>query len=232
MCGRLVITSSALEIAEHFDFASEEQSAVECTPHFNVAPTHQLLSLFESDGKRVLEPFHWGMQPLWNAQQDGRAPVINARAETITEKPMFRDRIVGGRCVVAVNGYYEWLTTHAAQQKIPYFISAQNMRLINMCALWHTRVIGETSVKEVAIITVAANEQLSVVHHRMPAIVDPINVDTWLKGSIADSVQLLQSWGGEPLQMHEVSTRVNAVRNNSPDNIAQVSTQVLPTLFD
>jgi putative SOS response-associated peptidase YedK len=66
----------------------------------------------------------------------------------------------------------------------------------------------------------------------MPAIVDPINVDTWLKGSIADSVQLLQSWGGEPLQMHEVSTRVNAVRNNSPDNIAQVSTQVLPTLFD
>jgi putative SOS response-associated peptidase YedK len=188
--------------------------------------------LFESDGKRVLEPFHWGMQPLWNAQQDGRAPVINARAETITEKPMFRDRIVGGRCVVAVNGYYEWLTTHAAQQKIPYFISAQNMRLINMCALWHTRVIGETSVKEVAIITVAANEQLSAVHHRMPAIVDPINVDTWLKGSIADSVQLLQSWGGEPLQMHEVSTRVNAVRNNSPDNIAQVSTQVLPTLFD
>jgi putative SOS response-associated peptidase YedK len=145
---------------------------------------------------------------------------------------MFRDRIVGGRCVVAVNGYYEWLTTHAAQQKIPYFISAQNMELINMCALWHTRVIGETAVKEVAIITVAANEMLSAVHHRMPAIVDPLNVDTWLKGSVADSVQLLQSWRGESLQMHEVSTRVNAVRNNSPDNIAQISTQVLPTLFD
>ena len=172
------------------------------------------------------------MQPLWNAQQDGRAPVINARAETITEKPMFRDRIVGGRCVVAVNGYYEWLTAHAAQQKIPYFISAKNMELINMCALWHTRVVGETSVKEVAIITVAANEKLSAVHHRMPAIVDPINVDAWLKGSVADSVQLLQSWSGEPLQMHEVSTKVNAVRNNSPENIAQVSTQVLPTLFD
>jgi len=232
MCGRLVITSSVLEIAEHFDIASEEQSAVECTPHFNVAPTHQLLSLFESDGKRVLEPFHWGMQPLWNAQQDGRAAVINARAETITEKPMFRDRIVGGRCVVSVNGYYEWLTTHAAQQKIPYFISAQNMTLINMCALWHTRVIGETSFKEVAIITVAANEMLSTVHHRMPAIVDPSSVDAWLKGSVADSVQLLQSWSGEPLQMHEVSTRVNAVRNNSADNIAQISTQVLPTLFD
>ena len=232
MCGRLVITSSALEIAEHFDFASEEQGAVESTPHFNIAPTHQLLSLHESDGKRVLEAFHWGMQPLLIAQQDGRAPVINARAETITEKPMFRDRIVGGRCVVAVNGYYEWLTTHAAQQKIPYFISAQNMELINMCALWHTRVVGENSVREVAIITVAANEQLSAVHHRMPAIVDPINVNTWLKGSVADSVQLLQSWGGEPLQMHEVSTRVNAVRNNSPENIAQISTQVLPTLFD
>ena len=232
MCGRLVITSSALEIAEHFDSASEEQSAVESAPHFNVAPTHQLLSLFESDGKRVLKSFHWGMQPLWNAQQDGRAPVINARAETITEKPMFRDRIVGGKCVVAVNGYYEWLTAHAAQQKIPYFISAQNMRLINMCALWQTRVIGGTSVREVAIITVAANEQLSAVHHRMPAIVDPININTWLKGSVADSVQLLQSWGGEPLQMHEVSTRVNAVRNNSPENIAQISTQVLPTLFD
>ena len=232
MCGRLVITSSALEIAEHFDFASEEQGAVESTPHFNIAPTHQLLSLHESDGKRVLEAFHWGMQPLWIAQQDGRAPVINARAETITEKPMFRDRIVGGRCVVAVNGYYEWLTTHAAQQKIPYFISAKNMELINMCALWHTRVVGETSVKEVAIITVAANEKLSAVHHRMPAIVDPINVNTWLKGSVADSVQLLQSWSGEPLQMHEVSTRVNAVRNNSPENIAQISTQVLPTLFD
>ena len=232
MCGRLVITSSALEIAEHFDFASEEQGAVESTPHFNIAPTHQLLSLHESDGKRVLEAFHWGMQPLWIAQQDGRAPVINARAETITEKPMFRDRIVGGRCVVAVNGYYEWLTAHAAQQKIPYFISAKNMELINMCALWHTRVVGETSVKEVAIITVAANEKLSAVHHRMPAIVDPINVDAWLKGSVADSVQLLQSWGGEPLQMHEVSTKVNAVRNNSPENIAQISTQVLPTLYD
>jgi putative SOS response-associated peptidase YedK len=131
-----------------------------------------------------------------------------------------------------VNGYYEWLTTHHAQQKIPYFISAKEMKLINMCALWHTRVVGDTAVKEVAIITVAANESLSAVHHRMPAIVESSNVDTWLSGSAEESVQLLQSWAGNPLQLREVSTRVNAVRNNSAENIAQVPTQVLPTLFD
>ena len=232
MCGRLVITSSAQDISEHFGAVVVAELSNTDTPNFNVAPTSRLLSLRRKGDDSALEELHWGMQPLWLSQFEGRAPVINARAETITEKPMFRDLIVGGRCVVAVNGYYEWLTAHAAQQKIPYFISAKNMELINMCALWHTRVVGETSVKEVAIITVAANEKLSAVHHRMPAIVDPINVDAWLKGSVADSVQLLQSWGGEPLQMHEVSTKVNAVRNNSPENIAQISTQVLPTLFD
>jgi putative SOS response-associated peptidase YedK len=106
------------------------------------------------------------------------------------------------------------------------------MNLINMCALWHTRVVGDTAMKEVAIITVAANESLSGVHHRMPAIVDASNVDAWLSGSVEESVQVLQSWAGNPLQLREVSTRVNAVRNNSVENIAQVSTQVLPTLFD
>ena len=145
---------------------------------------------------------------------------------------MFRDLIVGGRCVVVVNGYYEWLTTHHAQQKIPYFISAKDMNLINMCALWHTRVAGDTAVIEVAIITVAANESLSGVHHRMPAILETANIDAWLAGSVDESVQLLQSWAGNPLQIREVSTRVNAVRNNSVENIAPVSTQVLPTLFD
>jgi len=232
MCGRLVITSSAQEISEHFGGVDIGELSDSDTPNFNVAPTNQLLSLRRKGDKSSLDELHWGMQPLWMSQNEGRSPVINARAETITEKPMFRDLIASGRCVVAVNGYYEWLTTHHAQQKIPYFISAKEMKLINMCALWHTRVVGDAAVKEVAIITVAANESLSAVHHRMPAILEPSNVDTWLSGPIEESVQLLQSWAGNPLQLREVSTRVNAVRNNSAENIAQVPTQVLPTLFD
>lgn len=232
MCGRLVITSSALEISEHFGFSNADALMIERTAHFNIAPTSQLLSLRRKGEDTVLEEMHWGMQPLWQSQYEGRAPVINARAETITEKPMFRDLTISGRCVIAVNGYYEWLTTHHAQQKIPYFISAKDMKLINMCALWHTRVIGETAVKEVAIITVAANESLSTVHHRMPAILDNAKIGDWLSGSADHSVQLLQSWSGDPLQLREVSTRVNAVRNNSAENIVPVATQVLPTLFD
>ena len=232
MCGRLVITSSAQDISDHFGTVAFEELSNTDVPNFNVAPTNRLLSLRRKGDESALEELHWGMQPLWLSQFEGRAPVINARAETITEKPMFRDLIVGGRCVVAVNGYYEWLTTHHAQQKIPYFISAKDMSLINMCALWHTRVIGDSEVKEVAIITVAANESLSGVHHRMPAILATSQVDAWLSGSVGESVHLLQSWAGDPLQMREVSTRVNAVRNNSVENIAQVSTQVLPTLFD
>jgi putative SOS response-associated peptidase YedK len=232
MCGRLVITSSAQDISEHFGGVDIGALSNSDTLNFNVAPTNQLLSLRRKGDKSSLDELQWGMQPLWLSQNEGRALVINARAETITEKPMFRDLIASGRCVVAVNGYYEWLTTHHAQQKIPYFISAKEMKLINMCALWHTRVIGDTAVKEVAIITVAANESLSAVHHRMPAILEPSNVDTWLSGPIEESVQLLQSWAGNPLQLREVSTRVNAVRNNSAENIAQVPTQVLPTLFD
>ena len=232
MCGRLVITSSAQDISEHFGAVVVAELSNTDTPNFNVAPTSRLLSLRRKGDDSALEELHWGMQPLWLSQFEGRAPVINARAETITEKPMFRDLIVGGRCVVVVNGYYEWLTTHHAQQKIPYFISAKDMNLINMCALWHTRVAGDTAVKEVAIITVAANESLSGVHHRMPAILETANIDAWLAGSVDESVQLLQSWAGDPLRIREVSTRVNAVRNNSVENIAPVSTQVLPTLFD
>ncbi len=232
MCGRLVITSSAQDIAEHFGGIGIDELSNTDTPNFNVAPTSQLLSLRRIGNDSALEELHWGIQPLWLSQFEGRAPVINARAETITEKPMFKNLVVSGRCVVPVNGYYEWLTTHHAQQKIPYFISAKEMKLINMCALWHTRVVGDAAVKEVAIITVAANESLSAVHHRMPAIVEPSNVDAWLSGSVEESVQLLQSWAGNPLQLREVSTRVNAVRNNSVENIAQVPTQVLPTLFD
>jgi hypothetical protein len=232
MCGRLVITSSALEISEHFGFSDADALTIESSANFNVAPTSQLLSLHREGEDSILEEMHWGMQPLWLSQLEGRAPVINARAETITEKPMFRDLTVSGRCVVPVNGYYEWLTAHHAQQKIPYFICAKDLNLMNMCALWHTRIIGETAIKEVTIITVAANESLSAVHHRMPAILESAKVDAWLSGSVDESVQLLQSWAGDFLHMREVSTRVNAVRNNSPDNIAPVSTQVLPTLFD
>jgi len=232
MCGRLVITSSAQDISEHFGAVVIDELSNTDTPNFNVAPTNRLLSLRRKGDSSALEELHWGMQPLWLSQLEGRAPVINARAETITEKPMFKDLIIGGRCVVAVNGYYEWLTTHHAQQKIPYFISTKDMNLINMCARWHTRVVGDTAVKEVAIITVAANGSLSGVHHRMPAILETANIDAWLCGSIGESVQLLQSWAGDPLQIREVSTRVNAVRNNSVENIAPVPTQVLPTLFD
>ena len=232
MCGRLVITSSAQDISEHFGSVNIDELSNSNTPNFNVAPTNRLLSLRRKGDDSVTEEYHWGMQPLWRSQFEGRAPVINARAETITEKPMFKDLIIGGRCVVAVNGYFEWLTTHHAQQKIPYFISAKDMNLINMCALWHTRVVGDTAMKEVAIITVASNESLSGVHHRMPAILETANIDAWLSGSIGEAVQLLQSWAGDPLQIREVSTRVNAVRNNSVENIAPVPTQVLPTLFD
>lgn len=232
MCGRLVITSSAQDIAEHFGSVVINELSNTGTPNFNVAPTSRLLSLRRKGDGSALEELHWGMRPLWQSQFEGRAPVINARAETIHEKPMFRDLIEGGRCVVAVNGYYEWLTTHHAQQKIPYFISSKDIGLINMCALWHTRLVGNEAVNEVVIITVAANESLTSIHHRMPAILENVNVNAWLAGSVDESVQLLQSWAGDPLQIREVSTRINAVRNNSVENIAQVSTQVLPTLFD
>lgn len=232
MCGRLVITSSAQDIAEHFGVVATDELSNTDTPNFNVAPTSRLLSLRRKGDGSALEELHWGMQPLWQPHLQGRTSVINARAETIHEKPMFRDLIVGGRCVVAVNGYYEWLTTHHAQQKIPYFISSKDMSLINMCALWHTRVVGNEEVKEVVIITVAANESLTSIHHRMPAILENVNVDAWLCGPVGDSVHLLQSWVGSPLQSLEVSTRVNNVRNNSVENIAQVYTQITPTLFD
>ncbi|MBJ7461594.1 MAG: SOS response-associated peptidase family protein, partial [Ilumatobacteraceae bacterium] len=141
MCGRLVITSSAHDISEHFGSVNSDELSNTDTPNFNVAPSSRLLSLRRKGDNSAVEELHWGMQPLWLSQFEGRAPVINARAETITEKPMFKDLIIGGRCVVAVNGYFEWLTTHHAQQKIPYFISTKDMNLINMCALWHTRVV-------------------------------------------------------------------------------------------
>ena len=127
MCGRLVITSSAQDISEYFGGVDIGELSDSDTPNFNVAPTNQLLSLRRKGDKSSLDELHWGMQPLWLSQNEGRSPVINARAETITEKPMFRDLVASGRCVVAVNGYYEWLTTHHAQQKIPYFISAKKM---------------------------------------------------------------------------------------------------------
>lgn len=229
MCGRFVATSPLSKVAETF---ATEKPDFALRPSWNVAPTTVVAGIVHDGERRIIDRFVWGLMPAWRTRQGAVAPLINARAETIDEKPSFRNLVPGQRCIVPMDGYYEWLTTKEAHRKIPYYITRADSSLLAVAGLWDVADERSGGLRRLCIATVAANPELAEIHDRMPAVLEGDAIEEWLDGDPKAAVDLLAPALSGALRAVEVSTRVNSVKSNDASNVDPVESQTPPSLFD
>jgi putative SOS response-associated peptidase YedK len=221
MCGRFVLLSSPEEIREAF---AVQQVRYQVEPSYNVAPTQSVAVVVQREGVNTLEKMRWGLIPAWAKDPAIGSRMINARAETVGEKPSFKRPLKDRRCLVVANGFYEWQKT--GQAKIPMFIrlkSGQPFGFAGLYDVW-TSPEGE-AVASCTIITTSANDLMQPIHDRMPVILPKSQESTWLNPAIqhaADVLPLLVPYSAADMEAYAVSRMVNSPENNSPDLIRAV----------
>ena len=221
MCGRLFQITPPTETARAFGVSNPPPNV---PPRYNGAPTQDILVVrFNPETReRTLDPLHWGLVPIWAKDRKVGFSAINARAETIDEKPLFRDAFAKRRCVVPADGFYEWKVTPDGKQ--PYAIARKDGKPMPFAGLWE-RWKDPTSgeiLRSFTIVTTRANERLAELHERMPVILDEADIAKWLgeEPAAADDLKgLLRSYPAERLRLWPVDKRVNNVRNQDGDLI-------------
>ena len=220
MCGRVVTSSASDAIAEFFDASLTIPAEYE--PDYNRAPTEPVRAVVDrgrGEG-RELRRFRWGLVPS-SAKAIGDGPLmINARAETVTSKGIFARLLPYRRCVVPVDGFYEWQRTGNPKQKQPYLAFPPGGGLFVMAGLWDSWRDGDQVVPSLTIVTTAANGTMAPLHDRMPAILPPEAWARWLDPELKDPAELaalLVPSADDVLALRPVSTLVNSVRNKGPE---------------
>ncbi len=229
MCGRFVSTSSAAEIATLFDAVV---AAVDVPANFNLAPTSTIYGIVQRADARYVENFSWGLVPSWAKDSSRAASLINARRETITEKPSFRSLVRSRRCVIPMRGYYEWMpvakNTESGAKiiKQPFYFTPVGSQIFAAAGLWTTwkepgSAPGAPELHSCVLITTDANETVAAVHNRMPVLLDEVGVSAWLRPGDPD-LKLLRSAANHSLSCVMVDTAVNSTRNRGPQLIAPI----------
>lgn len=229
MCGRFTQERPASELAEIF---SAEPLVDDPGGHFNVAPTDDALVVVQRDERRAVTAYRWGLIPHWAKEAKVGSRMFNARAETITTSPAFRDAFVRKRCLVPVDSFYEWKREGTIRQ--PYRIVRRDDRPIALAGLWAGwRDPSDDVVRRTfTIITTQPNVTLADLHDRMPVIIDEGAWDRWLDPSPDDPGELLGLLVPNErvrLDAYAVSRAVNDVRRDGPDLIAPRPTTTPPT---
>jgi putative SOS response-associated peptidase YedK len=223
MCGRFTIDIASETLAEIFGLA--ETPAI--LPRYNVAPTQQIPVIRQyEDGQNHLDFLHWGLIPSWSKDKSIGSKMINARSETVSEKPAFKQAIRYRRCLVPSSGYYEWVTEGKGKQ--PWFIRLKDGSPMVFAGLWESWKSAEGEVIEsCAILTTASNRLVEPLHDRMPVILSPDECRTWLDRETtnpAGLVHMFQPYPTDLMEMWAVSSMVNSVGNDSADLIQSVGT--------
>jgi putative SOS response-associated peptidase YedK len=239
MCGRFTLRTPSTLLIEHFDLdvRGERQLAM-FEPRFNIAPTQEVVVIRaeEQAQHRTATLMRWGLVPAWAKELGGGPPQINARAETLAEKPMFRTAYRRRRCLIPADGFYEWQADPNAAgskaKKQPFYIHRPDQQPFAFAGLWESwRGPGGTSrdsdapvvLESCTIVTTSANRRLSALHDRMPVILSPLDYSSWLDPQNEDSAslsKLLTPCGDDELIAEPVSTHVNRVANDDARCIA------------
>lgn len=218
MCGRFTLSQSTDAIASAFNL-----SQISLEPRYNIAPTQLIPSVLYSSelGERQLQMFRWGLIPSWAKDAAMGAKLINARAETVNEKPSFKAAFKRRRCLIIADGFYEWQRLEAKKQ--PYYFRLQNSQIFAFAGLWeHWKSPDGQIINSCTILTTEANDLLRPIHNRMPVILEPKNYDLWLDPQVETSEKLqpiLQPYQADLMIGYTVSTKVNNPKNNTPECI-------------
>lgn len=221
MCGRATLTKNESEIEERFGatFYTEDIERYNPIPSFNIVPTHPLPFIGQDDDKHIQMGL-WG----WNVEfgQETSKLVINARLEEVDLKKTFIPSLYRGRCIIPLDGYYEWIRND--KQKIPYRIILPDGELFSVAGLVREEVDSNGKfVKKLSIVTVKATDDIAFIHDRMPLILTKEEEMTWLDGSFEPDWKQYYSDPGRTIKKkyYKVSERINSVKNNDADLIKQ-----------
>jgi putative SOS response-associated peptidase YedK len=231
MCGRYSLTTTIEEMRRLLGFIGPLPNL---PPRYNIAPTQNVPTVrLAREGGRELALLRWGLIPSWAKDVEIGARLINARGESVAEKPSFRDAFKKRRCLVPADGFYEWQA--APGGKIPHRVglaggTPEAMPLFAFAGLWEhwDKAADGKPIETCAIITTDANERLRPIHERMPVILAPEDYGHWLDPatSHADAQARLKPYPSDAMVAYEVSTRVNAVRNDDAACLAPAAPDV------
>jgi putative SOS response-associated peptidase YedK len=223
MCGRFVITSPPEALRQIFGYVEQPNFP----PRHNIAPTQPIPVVIFEHGNRHFRLMRWGLLPAWVQDPRKFTLLINARAETVTEKPAFQNAFKRRRCLIPADGYYEWQASE--KRKRPHFIHRSDGHPIGLAGLAETWIgpNGE-ELDTVAIVTAPASADLAVLHDRVPVTIAPGDFERWLdcRDDNAETVMAFLTAPGEgEFVWHEVSTRVNRVANDDAQLILPITAE-------
>lgn len=223
MCGRFTLTADPETLRQIFALGESTQSLADYPPRYNIAPSQPVAAITASpEAGRRLEHFQWGLIPSWAKDPKIGYKMINARAETVAEKPSFRTALKRRRCLILADGFYEWQRTDDG--KIPMYIrlkSGEPFAFAGLYEFWKPPE-SETLVKSCTIITTTPNSLMEKIHDRMPVILKPEAYDDWLAPGdqpAAAMLALLKPYPATQMKAARVSPLVNNPRVDSPDCI-------------
>lgn len=220
MCGRFAQRTDAKGLAKAFKVSE----VPDVKPRYNIAPTQDILAVYESADGREMIYYKWGLIPSWAKDASMGARLINARSETVREKPAFREAFKKRRCIIPADGFYEWRRKEG--QKQPFFFRMREESPFGFAGLWD-RWEGESGqvINSCTILTTEANEALRPVHDRMPVILHPEEYSLWLEADArerASLAELLRPYPAEEMVGYPVSTSINSPRNQGAELIEQI----------
>lgn len=214
MCGRFTLTQPAQAVAERFGV---QMILFEFAPRYNIAPS-QPVAVIMQNGERRLEACRWGLVPFWAKDPEIGNRLINARAETLAEKPAFKYSLTRRRCLIPADGFYEW--RKEGTRRTPVYIRRRDGGLFAFAGLWEEWQSPDGSVlRTCTIITTEPNALIAPIHNRMPVILPAEREPLWLEPSLKDPsrlLALLQPYPAEELEAFPVSPRVNSPANDDP----------------
>ena len=209
MCGRFTLKTP--ERAK-FDLNTFDRDIL--VPRYNIAPSQNVIAILERDSAREATSLRWGLIPFWSKEPKG---FINARAETVEQKPAFNDSFQKRRCLILADGFYEWERNGKVSQ--PYYFQMKDQAPFAFAGIWDRWKNGDSWITSCAIVTTRANELLAKIHHRMPVIIGPESYDQWLSDdprAVSHLTELLKPFPAATMISHTVSRDVNDVKVDDP----------------
>ena len=221
MCGRFSNDAKPKQVEKEFSVKISDNNLFK--PRYNIAPTQTIPAVLESDGERIIEGLRWGLIPSWSKDDSFASKLINARAETLSEKASFKNAFRSHRCIIPASGFYEWQKTDKGAKQ-PFYFYLKDKDVFGFAGLyehWTDKETGEL-VETFTIITTEANKVLEPIHERMPVILKSESYDQWLdaKEKDTDKLQkLLAPYPAKEMDSYKVSKSVNSPSNDSPELI-------------
>jgi putative SOS response-associated peptidase YedK len=220
MCGRFAQRTDSKKLAKTFGVAE----IPDLKPRYNIAPTQDILAVYQSPDGPLMTFYKWGLIPSWAKDTSIGARLINARSETVAEKPAFRQAFKQRRCIIPADGFYEWQKREGRKQ--PFFFQMRDESPFGFAGLWDRWEGGEGSaIESCTILTTEANDLLRPVHDRMPVILHPEEYSLWLESDERELKllkELLRPYPSSEMSGHPVSTSINSPRSQGAELIEQI----------